>query len=237
MSDDAVEPIYVMGVEDRIEWIAALPDLVNTPEGDMIYIDPTATNSPAALELAKKEKPDIALVDLDLGEHDEGGIVLTRKLIDAVPGISVIILTVEEGDSAPVEAIAAGAFGYVIKDDVSRGIEDVRRAIREVAAGNDYFRQREIRKVAEHLRRIEERVDPAGEFKLTRREVEVLVLVAEGNTNAEIASRLVVSLHTAKNHVGAILRKLEVPSRGKAAARARETGLITDIKRDDVPED
>lgn len=234
---EVVEPIRVIGVEDRKEWIAALPNLVNTPEGDVTYVEPTAETSVAALELAKREKPDIALVDLNLGEHDEGGIALTSKLIEVAPGISVVILTVDDGDSAPAEAMKAGAFGYLIKDDVSKGIEDVRTAIREVAAGNHYFRARELRKVAEHLRKVEERVDPAGKFGLTRRQVEVLVLVAQGLRNAEIAAALFVSLHTVKNHVAAILKAFDVDSRWKAAEKARETGLITDIKRDQVPED
>jgi two-component system response regulator NreC len=230
---EVAELIRVMAVDDRLEWISTIQLIVSTQD-DMSYVG-SARNSPTAVDLAQREQPDIAFVDLYLGDDDEGGITLTEKIGHASPDTSVIILTVDEGDSAPGEAMAAGAVGYIIKDEVNEP-EDVCTAIREVAAGNPYFRLREVRKVAEQLRRVREHVDPKGDLGLTSRQTEVLILIAQGFTNKEIADALVISVYTAKNHVAKICQILGVRNRGKAAVKARESGLIAEIRRDQVPE-
>lgn len=234
MSDNG-EQIRVMAVDDALSWISTI-ELIVSNEPGMDYVG-SARDRTRALLLADSQKPHVAFVDLHLyADDDNEGIKLTETLRVQHPEISVIILTVDNDDQTPAEAIEAGAVGYIFKDNVGEP-EDISVAIREVAAGNAYFGQGDLQKLAEHLRRVREHVDPAGELGLTPRQTEVLVLIAEGLTNAEIAKRLVISEHTAKHHVAAVLRTLKVSSRTKAAAIARDSGLIIHIKRQEVPHD
>jgi DNA-binding NarL/FixJ family response regulator len=229
------QPIRVMAVDDRLEWISTI-ELIVSSQPDMAYVG-SARDSARALLLADSQKPHVAFVDLHLRTAgDNEGIELTKALREHHPDTAVIVLTVDDGDEAPANAIEAGAVGYIFKDNVGEP-GDVSTAIREVAAGNAYFRSGDVQKLAEHLRRVREHVDPGGLLGLTPRQTEVLVLIAEGLTNQELAQKLVISEHTAKHHVAAVLKTLRVNNRNKAAKIARDSGLITRIKRAQVPDD
>jgi DNA-binding NarL/FixJ family response regulator len=229
------KPIRVMAVDDHQAWVGYIELIVNEID-DMEYVG-SARDPDRALLVARSYSPDLAFIDIHFGSMaDTRGLSLIRTMREESPGTALIVLTVDEGDEVLSEALDADVAGYMRKDDVIEP-EDVIEAIRQVAAGNSYFRQRDVRRMAEIRRRVREHVDPCGELGLTPRQTEVLILLAEGLTNKEIAERLVISEKTAKNHVAAVLQTLRVNNRTRAAAIARDSGLITGIKRERVPDE
>lgn len=226
--------IGVMVVDDRLEWISTI-ELIVSGQEDMVFLG-SARDQTQALALATATAPRVAFVDLHLQGENLDGLDLTRELSQLHPDTSVVILTVDDGEAVMARAVEAGAVGYIYKDSVSDP-QDLCDAIRAIASGASYFRQGDVRKIAEHLRKVREHVDPKGAFGLTPRQLEVLVLIAEGMNNAEISERLVITLSTTKNHVAAILRALNVSSRAKAGALARDSGVIGHPKRQVIPED
>ena len=163
-----------------------------------------ATSAAEALELAERMQPDVALVDLFLGESS--GAELTAELKARSPRTKVLLISGAGSVSRGV-ARAAGASGFVSK---GWGAPDVIKAVRMVALGKEVFDDDGERSVP----------------KLTPRELEVLEEVATGATNREIGERLYLSPHTVKEHTSAIYRKLGVRNRAAAVKSAQRTGLI-----------
>lgn len=174
-----------------------------------------AANGQEALAMVERLQPDVVLMDLLMPVMD--GITAIQMIRRDFPDTEVIALTSVLEDAAVVNAIRAGAIGYLLKDTEA---DELRRAIRAAAAGQVQLSP----KAAERLMR-EIRV-PESPEKLTSRETEVLRLLAEGRANKEIASGLNVSETTVKTHVSNILMKLGVPSRTQAALYAVRIGLI-----------
>jgi two-component system response regulator DesR len=162
-----------------------------------------AEDADEALALARRYDPHVALVDLFLGGLSGAEVAL--RLREAAPRTRVLLLS-GAGRISERAARAAGASGFVLKDQPAR---EICAAVRAVAGGGTAFAP-----VAE----------AAGE-RLTTREREVLELLAEGATNREIAGRLLLSPHTVKEHTSALYRKLGVRNRAEAAKRAHELGL------------
>ncbi|MDQ2818514.1 MAG: response regulator transcription factor [Candidatus Eremiobacteraeota bacterium] len=163
-------------------------------------------------------KPDVALIDLGLPGKD--GIALTRELKAAHDPAGVVILTMQERDDEVLAALAAGADAYCVKSSNPDVVID---AIRTVAAGGAYFDPRIAHIV---LRRLTGSRSKALGSPLTPRETDVLSLIAEGVSNAEIGERLYISLGTVKGHVADILSKLSASDRAQAAVTAFRRGLI-----------
>jgi DNA-binding NarL/FixJ family response regulator len=185
-----------------------------------------AADGASGVEAARRLAPDVVLMDIRMPGMD--GIQATRAL--AGPGVDdpmkVLILTTFGLDEYVVEALRAGASGFLLKDSPP---EDLVEAIKIVAAGDALLApsvtRRLLDRVASRLPPARETVIPALE-QLTEREMEVLKLVARGLSNAEIAEKLVVSETTVKTHVSRVLDKLDLRDRVQAVILAYETGLV-----------
>ena len=180
-----------------------------------------ASNGQEAIEKARAHRPDIVLMDVRMEGMD--GIESCRELRSELPDTRVLMLTSFAEEETVVAALLAGAAGYVLKNVArSRLLE----ALRSVARGESLLDSRVTRGVVEKLVASRAAAATDDEGDLTAREREVLVLIAEGATNKEIAAKLVVSENTARNHVSHILGKLGFSRRSEAAAYAVKKGLV-----------
>ncbi|MFE2261877.1 response regulator [Streptomyces griseosporeus] len=168
--------------------------------------------------------PDVVLMDIRMPEL--GGIEATRRIKGATPEIKVLVLTTFDLDEYVYDALRAGASGFLLKDASAEQLAD---AVRVVAAGDALLAPGITRRLIAEFARLDGTPRPplkerVGE--LTERETEVLTLIAQGLSNAEIAQRLVVAEQTVKTHVGRILVKLGLRDRTQAAVFAYESGLV-----------
>ncbi|HEY0374038.1 MAG TPA: response regulator transcription factor [Amnibacterium sp.] len=177
-----------------------------------------------AVALARRERPDVLLMDIRMPDGD--GLWATREIVGTpgLEGCRVVVVTTFELDEYVADAVRSGASGFLVKDTDPA---DLIRAVRVAAAGDALLSpgptRRLLERVAANLRQppSTERLDV-----LTEREREVLALVAEGLTNEEIAERLVLSPLTAKTHVSRMLGKLGARDRVQLVVLAYETGLV-----------
>ena len=173
-----------------------------------------------ALAKAMVHKPDVVVMDIRLSGRS--GIDATREIKSALPATKVIILTSFADDDLLMDAVAAGATGYVLKQI---GSDDLMRALESVARGEALLDPAMMNKAFARLREAARR-DRGDAFKmLTEQEVKILGLVARGGTNREIAGELYLSEKTVRNYVSSILGKLGLSHRSQAAAYAVEHGL------------
>jgi DNA-binding NarL/FixJ family response regulator len=184
-----------------------------------------ASNGAEAVELARRETPDVVLMDLSMPEVD--GLTALRQ-IGADPelaGVKVIVLTTFATDGDVFEALRAGASGFCVKDAEP---SELLHAIRVVASGDALMSPGPTRQLIEEFVARPElsHAIPVQVEWLTEREREVLTLVAAGLSNDEIAVRLVVSPATAKTHVSRAMRKLQAHDRAQLVVIAYETGLV-----------
>ena len=175
----------------------------------------------AALREAEFSKPDVVLMDIRMPGMD--GITACRAMRDIAPETRVIMLTSYSDQQAVFSSIMAGASGYLLKNT---GRADLLNAIRTVAGGASLLDPAITRQVLEKLKELTVREEAREVEMLSGREREVLALVADGMTNKEIASRLIISANTARNHVSRIPEKLGLNRRSEAAAFAAQHGLM-----------
>jgi DNA-binding NarL/FixJ family response regulator len=190
---------------------------------DGIELVGTASDGEEALALAASQSPEIVLMDLRMPRVD--GIEATRRMRDQLPDVRVIALTTFADDESVLGALRAGARGYLTKD---AGAEDIRSAIFAVAAGEATLDPAVQHHVVAALAS-NEAAGGGAELPdgLTPREAEILGLIAEGMTNAEIAERLVVSPTTVKSHINHLFAKAGVRDRVQAVTYAYRKGLAT----------
>ena len=185
-----------------------------------------AVDGAEAVELARRERPDVVLMDIRMPRMD--GLEATRRIAaDELLGeVRVLMLTTFDLDEYVYQALRVGASGFLLKDTPPA---DLLAAIRVVAAGDALLAPGITRRlIAEFARRPDpSRVAPAVLQGLTEREREVLGLVAHGLSNSEIAQRLVVSPATSKTYVSRVLAKLGARDRAQLVAIAYETGFVT----------
>ncbi|MEU6041446.1 response regulator transcription factor [Actinomadura sp. NPDC047616] len=181
----------------------------------------TAADGAEALEVCRSAGPDVVLMDVRMPRMD--GIEATR-LLTAVPDPPrVVMLTTFDLDEHVYDALAAGASGFLLKDASAERLFD---AVRVVAAGDALIAPAVTRRLISEFARNRPRPAPPAIDVLTPREVDVLRLVAEGLSNADIAARLVLGEETVKTHVSRILRKLGLRDRAQAVVTAYESGLV-----------
>jgi DNA-binding NarL/FixJ family response regulator len=179
-----------------------------------------ASTGEEAIDRAAALQPDVILMDLRMpGVH---GVEATRRIIETSPHIRVLVITMYEDDDTVFAALRAGARGYLLK---GADKAEVLRAIRAVASGEAIFGPAVAQRLIQYFASQRPAIPPPAFPELTDREREILALIAQGRSNAEIAARLVVSLKTVRNHVSNIFSKLEVADRTAAILRARQAGL------------
>ena len=179
-----------------------------------------AENGAEGVALAAQHVPDVALMDLVMPGMD--GVEATRQLKRISPRTQVIVLTSYHDDAHIFPVLKAGALSYVLKDI---GVDALAEAIRGAARGEATLHPRVAARVIKELQGAAHNIlNPFAE--LSEREFEVLRLIAEGQTNATIAGRLVLSEKTVKGHVSNILGKLQLADRTQAAVFAWRTGIV-----------
>jgi DNA-binding NarL/FixJ family response regulator len=179
-----------------------------------------ATNGEEAVELAHSLRPDVVAMDLSM--PGLGGIEATRRIVESADGVHVLVMTMHEEDEAIFAALRAGAHGYQLKGALQ---EETLRAIRAVANGEALLGPTIAERLGDYLGS-PPTADPVDAFpQLTERELEVLQLLAERRTNAEIAETMFLSQKTVRNYVSGILAKLQVADRAEARLVARAAGI------------
>ena len=174
-----------------------------------------------AVRMAAELAPDIVLMDLVM--PGIGGVEATRQVKQVSPHSQVIVLTSYHEDEYIFPALRAGALSYVLKDV---GPEELADIVRKAACGESILHPRVAARVVQELRGT--RTDTPNIFtELSERELDVLRLIADGRSNAEIASKLVISEKTVKGHVSNILSKLHMMDRTQAAVFAWQQGFVT----------
>jgi DNA-binding NarL/FixJ family response regulator len=182
-----------------------------------------------AIDLVRLHSPDVVLMDLRMPRLD--GVEATRVIRAQFPAVSVVVLTTYADDESILSALSAGAAGYLTKD---AGRDDIRRALDAAVAGQTVL---DAGVQATLLRAAGQRSDPIEVRPrelpdgLTDREADVLVLIAEGLSNAEIAERLYVAETTVKTHINRIFAKTQSRNRAQAALYAQRHGLVTSPPR------
>ena len=180
-----------------------------------------AANGREALALCRRLQPDLALIDVRMPEMD--GLATCRSIKQECPGTSVILITVYEKSEYLIEALKAGAAGFVLKDITQPElITSIRRVLRRESLLNSEV----VVRLLGHLDGETSSREELLPKQLSEREYEVLRLLVQGKTNPEIAQQLTISVGTVKIHVEHILAKLRVSDRTQAAVRAIELGLL-----------
>ncbi|GAA4908527.1 response regulator [Streptomyces coeruleoprunus] len=215
--------IKVLIVDDQMMVREGFSVLLNAMTG--IEVVGEAVNGRDAIVRAAELRPDVVLMDIRMPEMN--GIDATREIVAADGDAKVLVLTTFDLDEYVYQALRAGASGFLLKDASARQLAD---GVRVVAAGEALLAPTVTRRlITEFAKRAESPRAPAlarvGE--LTERETEVLVLIAQGLSNAEIAAHLIVAESTIKTHVSRILVKLGLRDRTQAAVFAYEARLVT----------
>jgi DNA-binding NarL/FixJ family response regulator len=213
-----VEAIRVLIADDHTLFREGLSALLASVS-DIDVVGETASGQETLVK-ADELEPDVILMDIQM--PDLNGIEATRRILSDHPHMGIIMLTMFQDDDSVFAAMRAGARGYVLKG-ADQSV--LLRAVHAVANGESLFSP----VIAERLMQYFANLKPgasAGIFpELTSREREILTLIAQGATNADIATKLTLSIKTVRNHVSNIFSKLQVADRVQAAIRAREAGF------------
>jgi DNA-binding NarL/FixJ family response regulator len=191
-----------------------------------------AANGREAVEVCKELRPDLVLMDVRMPEMD--GLAATRAVKAELPETSVVMVTMHESPDYLLEAVKAGAAGYILKDAAGeRLVEAVRRTLEGDAPLNEGLAMQLLKRLSDEQEQgarelsAAKRPRPPIREDLTPREEEVLRLMAQGQTNPQIARSVLSSVSTVKIHVQSVISKLGVSDRTQAAVRAIELGLAT----------
>lgn len=226
-----METIRILLVDDHDIVRTGLKTFLDTQKGLQVVAE--ASTGEEAITMAAQTQPDVVIMDITMPEMD--GLVATSKLKEIDPDINVLALTVHEDKQYLFQMMSAGASGYLTKQSAA---EELVEAIRAVAAGNVYLQPTLARWLLEDYRRMLQGLpsdsvstgEPTGAAKdldvLSKREKQVLELVAEGFTNIQIGEKLGISPKTVARHRERIMKKLDLHSCTELVKFAIRTGLI-----------
>ena len=212
------EPLRVLLVDDHEEFRTGLMALLAAIDGCEVV--GSAADGHEAVVLALDLQPDVVLMDLQMPKVN--GMDATARIVQSSPHISVVVLTMMEDPDSVFAAVRAGARGYLLK---GARRQEIVRAIQSVGAGEVIFGPGIADRVMSYFSTAPLRSDDEAFPELTDREREVLVKIAQGLDNAEIARALGLSVKTVRNHASNIFAKLQVAHRAQAIVLAREAGL------------
>jgi DNA-binding NarL/FixJ family response regulator len=174
-----------------------------------------------AVRLAQELVPDVILMDVTMPEMD--GIEAARRIHELLPDIRVVMLTMHADADVVTSAIRAGASGYLVKDCST---DEIAGAVRMAASGDTALSPGLAGAMLDELRRLDKPAVAEEERVITRREEEVLQLIADGCSTPEVAARLYISQKTVKNHLASIYQKLDARDRTQAVLQAVRMGII-----------
>jgi len=181
-----------------------------------------AENGEEAVRLAEELQPDVVLMDVSMPEVD--GVEATRAIAQLEDGPRVIMLTMHADADVLADAIRAGASGYLVKDC---SVDEVVEAVRLAANGETALSPQLAATMLDEVRRLEQPPPTAEEDRvITKREEEVLQLIADGCSTPEVAARLYISQKTVKNHLASIYQKLDARDRTQAVLQAVRMGIV-----------
>jgi DNA-binding NarL/FixJ family response regulator len=213
----ATQPVRIVVVDDQALFRTGLARLLN--EDPRIQVIGQAEDGATAVDLVAKVKPDVVLMDLKMPNLD--GIEATRRMLAGDPKVRVLILTSFDADTSIIQALKAGAAGYVLKDSQAEAIIS---SILAVMSGERVMASAVAQRVLDMLTGS---TTPKEFYDgLTTREVEILKLLASGMANKQIAYKLGISEKTVRNHVSNMYEKLQIFDRAQAVLYAVRKGLI-----------
>lgn len=211
-----VQHVRLMVVDDHALFRRGLISLLDEmPEFDVVG---EASDGQDALERIQKIQPDLVLLDINMPIMD--GIQTLGNIRKLIPEQKIVMLTISQNDEDLIDAIVAGANGYLLKNTEPDALREI---IQKVMAGNSVLSPEVTGKVLQAVRRSK---TDRGRSLLSDREIDVLKCLARGQTTSQIASTLFISENTVKTHIRHILEKMEVNNRAEAVARASQMDLI-----------
>lgn len=214
-TEDGALPITVLVVDDHVLFAEAM-QLALQPDPRIGSV--TAVNSiTEAVAVLRVRRVDVVLLDYRL--PDSSGVEGITAVLGAAPGTPVVLVTAVDDEAVLLAAIEAGCAGFVLK---SANLQEMRDAVHRASQGESLISPRVLRRLLDRLDRTHHRRSD----HLSERERDVLALAVEGLTNADIAARLFLSVHTVRNHMQSVLSKLGAHSKLEAAAIATREGLL-----------
>ncbi|HET8892972.1 MAG TPA: response regulator transcription factor [Gaiellaceae bacterium] len=214
------ESLRVLIVDDHDLFRTGLRNLL---EEQSVQVIGEAATGAEAVRIVREIAPDVVVMDLNM--PGMGGVDATRHISAIAPLTRVVMLTISDEDTDVMDAILAGACGYLLKDS---SIEDLISGIEAAAKGESLISPTIAAKVLQRVRATSANPEIATQIRaeLSDREIEVLKLIANGKDNAVIAGELHISPKTVKNHISNILMKLQIDNRIQAAVYAVRSGLV-----------
>jgi DNA-binding NarL/FixJ family response regulator len=219
-ADKQLDDLRVLLVDDHDLFRTGLKNLL-AEQG--LQIAGEAENGDVAIRLVDELAPDVVVMDLNM--PGPSGIETIRQITANSPLARVVVLTISDDDADVVNAVMAGACGYLLKD---ASVDQLVAGIRAAAAGESLISPQIAAKMLQLLRAQQSNADAAETIRseLSDREIQVLKLIANGKDNAEIARQLFISPKTVKNHISNILMKLQIENRIQAAVYAVRSGIV-----------
>ena len=218
--DRQTDSLRVLIVDDHDLFRTGLRNLL---EEQGVVVIGEAAGGAEAVRIVRELAPDVVVMDLNM--PGMGGVDATRHIAGIAPLTRVLVLTISDHDSDVLDAILAGACGYLMKD---ASIEELMAGIRAAAIGESLISSHIAGKVLQRVRATSSQPEMAETIRkeLSDREIEVLKLIANGKDNAMIAAELHISPKTVKNHISNILMKLQIENRIQAAVYAVRSGIV-----------
>jgi DNA-binding NarL/FixJ family response regulator len=212
--------VRVLIVDDHDLFRSGLRNLL---EDEGVQVIGEASAGHEALNIVREAAPDVVVMDLNM--PGMSGVEATRHISTIAPLTRVVMLTISDQDNDVIDAILAGACGYLLKDS---SIQDLIAGIRAAALGESLISPTIATKVLQRLRAstTQPAIESTIRAELSEREIEVLKLIANGKDNAMIAAELHISPKTVKNHISNILMKLQIDNRIQAAVYAVRSGIV-----------